>query len=139
VTFGLESFAVGVDAKAAIWAKLGVVWRLEPISPNYGKPVVRGVFESVTWVGDVTVWITGEAELVTVRLADGWNVNKHYDLASPGDLEIALDELAALIAQGPFRMRPLRRGIRGGSSPCTGKIAGTARAMRQIRTLRSGS
>jgi hypothetical protein len=100
VTFGLESFAVGVDAKAAIWAKLGVVWRLEPISPNYGKPVVRGVFESVTWVGGVTAWITGEAELVTVRLADGWNVNKHYDLASPGDLEIALDELAALIAQG---------------------------------------
>ena len=100
VTFGLEPFAVGVDAKAAIWAKLGVVWRLEPISPNYGKPVVRGVFESVTWVGDVTVWITGEAELLTFRLADGWNLNKHYDLASPGDLEIALDELAALIAQG---------------------------------------
>ena len=52
-----------------------MVWRLEPISPNYGKPVVTGVFESVTSVGDVTVWITGEAELVTVRLADGWNVN----------------------------------------------------------------
>jgi hypothetical protein len=29
-----------------------------------------------------------------------WSVNKHYDLASSGDLEIAFDGLAALIAQG---------------------------------------
>jgi hypothetical protein len=48
----------------------------------------------------MTVWITGEAELVTVRLADGWNVNKHYDLVSSDDLEIGLGELAALIAEG---------------------------------------
>jgi hypothetical protein len=100
VTFDLGSFSVGVEAKAATWTALGVRWQLKPVSPNYGKPVVTGVFESARWIGDMTVWITGEAELVTVRLADGWNVNKHYDLASSGDLEIAFDELAALIAQG---------------------------------------
>jgi hypothetical protein len=48
----------------------------------------------------MTVWITGEAELVTVRLADGWNVNKHYDLVSSTDLEIALDELVGLVTEG---------------------------------------
>ena len=71
-----------------------------PISPHYGKPVVTGAFGSATWIGDMTAWITGEAEFVTVRLADGWNVYKRYDLASSGDLEIALHELAALIAEG---------------------------------------
>ena len=70
------------------------------ISPDYGKPVVTGAFGSARWIGDMTVWITGEAELVTVRLANGWNFNKHYDLASSDDLEIAPSELAALIAEG---------------------------------------
>lgn len=71
-----------------------------PISPNYGKPIVAGVFESATWAGEFSIWITGEAELITIRLADGWNVNKHYGLASIDDPASALDELAALVGQG---------------------------------------
>ncbi len=65
----------------------------------------------------MTIWITGEAELVTVRLADGWNVNKHYDPMSADDLEMALGELAALIAeasvseQGCYRAGRLSRGL----------------------------
>jgi hypothetical protein len=100
VTFDLGSFSAGVEARAVTWTALGVRWQLKPVSPNYGKPVVAGVFESARWFGDMTVWITGEAELLTVRLADGWNVNKHYDLASPDDLEIAFDELTTLIVHG---------------------------------------
>ena len=100
VTFDLEPFAPGIEANAAIWTTLGVMWQLKPISPNYGKPVVTGGFESAAWIGDMTVWITGEAELVTIRLADSWNVNKHYDLVSSDDLEIALGELVALVAEG---------------------------------------
>jgi hypothetical protein len=100
VTFDLGSFSARVEARAVTWTALGVKWRLKPVSPNYGKAVVAGVFESARWIGDMTVWITGEAELLTVRLADGWNVNKHYDLASPDDLEAALDELTALIVHG---------------------------------------
>lgn len=76
------------------------MWQLKPISSNYGKPVVMGAFESPAWIGDMIVWITGEAELGTVRLADGWNVNKHYDLVSSTDLGRALDELVALVAEG---------------------------------------
>jgi hypothetical protein len=37
VTFDLESFALGIEAKVAIWTALGVVWQLKPISPNYGS------------------------------------------------------------------------------------------------------
>lgn len=97
--FDLEQFAPGVGAKATTWETLGVAWQIKPVAPNYGKPVVTGAFESAAWAGDMTVWITGEAELVTFRLADGWNVNKHYDLTSSGDLETALDELAALMTE----------------------------------------
>jgi hypothetical protein len=62
------------------------------------SPSWRGTFESVAWLAEMTVWITGEAELAAGRLGDGWIVNKHYDLASSDDLELALGELASLIA-----------------------------------------
>jgi hypothetical protein len=100
VTFDPDSLALDVEARAAIWTTLGVAWQLKPIAPNYGKPVVMGAFESAAWIGDMTVWITGGAELAAVRLADGWNVRKHHDLVSSADLEIALDELVALVAGG---------------------------------------
>jgi hypothetical protein len=37
VAFYQEAFAVNVNTKASIWARLGVVWQLKPISPSYGK------------------------------------------------------------------------------------------------------
>jgi hypothetical protein len=98
VSLDLELFALGVQAKTATWSALRVVWQVKPVEPNHGKPVVAGTFESVAWLAEMTVWITGEAELAAVRLGDGWNVNKHYDLASSDDLELALSELASLIA-----------------------------------------
>jgi hypothetical protein len=116
MTFDLDSFALGAEAKAAIWTTLGVAWRLKPISPNYGKPVVTGAFESPAWIGDMTVWITGEAELVTIRLADGWNVNKHYDLVSSTDLETALDGLAELVADGSVPGKDVTTHITAGNS-----------------------
>lgn len=70
------------------------------VSPNYGKPVVADVFESARWIGDITVWITGEAELLTVQVADGRNVSRQYDLASPDDVEVVFDEPTALIVHG---------------------------------------
>lgn len=100
MTFDLESFSAAVEARSVTWSALGARWHLKPVSPNYGKPVVAGEFESVAWAGDMTIWITGEAELSVARLADGWIVNKHYDLAGPDDLKMALDELAALMLRG---------------------------------------
>ena len=98
MTFDLESFGPGVESKAVTWIALGLAWQIMPIDPNYGKPVVVASFQSAAWIGDMLVWITGEAELGTLRRADGWIVNKHYDLASADDLGTALDEVAALIA-----------------------------------------
>lgn len=64
---------------------------------NDPTPAVGGR-KPATWLAEMTVWITGEAELVAVRPDDGWGVSKHFDLASPDDLETALGELASLIA-----------------------------------------
>lgn len=96
----LETLGPAVEARAATWARLGVGWEIQPVLPNHGKPVVKAEFESPTWLGDIMVWITGEAELATVRLADDWFVNKHYNLISGLDVEVIVDELAALLAGG---------------------------------------
>lgn len=100
MTFELESLGVCITARAATWTALGMAWQVKPISPNYGKAVVIGAFESADWLGDIMIWVSGEAELATLRPADGWIVNKHYDLESPGDLDSALDEVASLVASG---------------------------------------
>src|SRR5205814_10609914 len=61
-----------------------------PIQPNYGKPVVSVEFESSTWLAEVMIWVTGEAELATVGLFDERIVNKHIELVCNGDLEVLL-------------------------------------------------
>jgi hypothetical protein len=97
VTFALEALSAAITARAETWAQLGVVWHTRSIDPNHGKPVVISEFEAATWLGDILVWITGEAELETVRLRDDRTINKHYDLTDLADLEALLDELVALL------------------------------------------
>lgn len=99
MTTDLEALGPAIEAKAAIWARLGVDWRTQPVVANHGKPIIQAEFESAMWIGDVTIWITGEAELATVRLTDDWMVNKHYDLISPGDINVIVDEVAALLSE----------------------------------------
>jgi hypothetical protein len=85
VTFPLESLPAAVTARAETWATLGISWRVHPVEPNHGNAVIIGEFESAAWLGDILIWITGEAELETIRLADGRSINKHYDLThTPG-------------------------------------------------------
>jgi hypothetical protein len=100
--FDLEQLAPALERRAGAWTSLGVEWAVEPVAPNHGKPVVVARFESVSWLGDVMIWITGEAELSTARLADNWMVNKHYDLLGPGDLEALLEDLIGIVDRGEF-------------------------------------
>src|SRR4051794_11120360 len=80
VTFPLESLRAAVTARAETWATLGLSWRLHPVEPNHGKAIIIGKFECDAWLGDILIWISGEAQLETIRLADGCSINKHYDL-----------------------------------------------------------
>jgi hypothetical protein len=97
VTFPLEALSAAVTAHVETWARLEMRWHTRPIQPNYGKPVVSVEFESSAWLAEIMIWVTGEAELATVRLADDRIVNKHYELADHGDLEVLLDELVGLL------------------------------------------
>ena len=86
--------------RADSWARLGLDWRIRPIAPNHGKPVVVSEFESATWAGHLLIWITGEAELDAIHIADDHTVSKHYDLTGSDDLEALLGELDALLTTG---------------------------------------
>jgi hypothetical protein len=97
VTFPLEALSAAVAARMETWTRLEMRWHVRPIQPNYGKPVVRIDFDSPAWLAEVMIWVTGESELATVRLSDDRIVNKHYDLADHGDLEVLLDELVGLL------------------------------------------
>jgi hypothetical protein len=100
VTFDLSLLPASVEGRAARWNSLGVAWTVNPVAPNHGKPVVVAEFESEQWAGDLIVWITGEAEMVTIRIGDGWTVSKHYDLALVADLEVVLEDVAMLVRVG---------------------------------------
>jgi hypothetical protein len=100
VTFPLESLSTAVAVRVEAWTRLEMRWHSGPIQPNHGKPVVRVDFESPAWLAEVMIWVTGEAELATIRLTDERIVNKHYELAGRGDLEKLLDELVGLLADG---------------------------------------
>lgn len=97
MAFPLEALPAAVAARIEIWTQLGIVFRTRSILPNHGKPVVGSECASATWLAEIMIWCTGEAELATVRLSDDRMVNKHYDLTGRDDLEVLLDELVALL------------------------------------------
>src|SRR4051812_8320870 len=97
MTFPLEALSAAVTARVETWARLEMRWHMRPIHPNYGEPVVSVEFESSAWLAQIMIWVTGEADLETVRLADDRIVNKRYELAGYGDLEVLLEELVGLL------------------------------------------
>ncbi|MER5326900.1 hypothetical protein [Streptosporangium roseum] len=98
MNFPLDALGSAVAARAETWERLGLEWRIRPVAPNHGKPVVVSEFESATWMGEVLIWISGEAELDVIRVSDDQVVSKHYDLTGLDDLEVLLGELGALLA-----------------------------------------
>jgi hypothetical protein len=98
--FPLEALGPAVAARGETWNRVGLGWRIRPVAPNHGKPVVVAEFESATWMGGLLVWISGEAELDAIRAADDLAVSKHYDLVGLGDLDVLIGELDALLTTG---------------------------------------
>lgn len=97
--FPLQILAWAVEQRAETWAGLEISRRVFPIQPNHGKPVVRVELKSTTWLVQIMIWNSGEAELETIRLADDRIVNKHYDLVGCDDLDVLLDEVVRLLVQ----------------------------------------
>jgi hypothetical protein len=85
---------------AADWQSLSVSWTEREISPNYGKATTGASFECEEWIGDISVWETGETDLLTSRISEDSGVNKHYDLEDAAQLDVVLSELIGLIRDG---------------------------------------
>ncbi len=100
VSINLACLAPRIHAKGQMWQSLGVRWTVGPVDPNHGKAVVVASFESSEWLGQLTVWVTGEAELDADQLARDLFVSKHYNFAAEQDIDCTLDEFAVLIAEG---------------------------------------
>lgn len=99
MSFPLEVLASAVQRRTGTWAALGLQVSSTPIVPNHGKACTSFALESPDWLIEVVVWVSGEAELSTIRRADARIVNKHYDLTGPADLEVLLDELVGPLAR----------------------------------------
>jgi hypothetical protein len=100
VRFDINVFEPSMRAHAAEWASLGLAWAVGPIHDEYSKAQTMATFEGGGLFAKILVWDTGEAELETVRTADGRIVNKHYELASVADLDVIAAELIALARDG---------------------------------------
>jgi hypothetical protein len=100
VVFDLEQLDAALHRRAGTWSRLGVVWRVEPRAANEGLPIAVARCESAAWLGDMKIWVTGEADLAAVCVADGRMVNKHFDLSGSADLEQPLDDFIGLVDRG---------------------------------------
>ncbi len=97
MVFPIEELEPAVRKRATAWAALELRQHVRPVDPNHGKPVTSVEFESSSWLVEVTVWSSGEADVSTVRLTDDRVVNKRYELADRNDLDGLVDELVGLL------------------------------------------
>ncbi len=100
VTFDLKGLAERIRMRAADWQSLSLSWTEREISPNYSKAMTSARFECEEWIGEISVWETGETDLQTARIAEESGVNKHYDLEDSAQLDVVLSELIGLIRDG---------------------------------------
>jgi hypothetical protein len=100
VTFDLTGLAERIRLRAADWQSLSVSWTEREISPNYGKATTSARFECEGWLGQISIWETGETELETMRTTEDSGVNKHYDLEDAAQLDVVLSELIGLLRDG---------------------------------------
>jgi hypothetical protein len=100
VAFDLSDLARRISARDSDWLALSLIWTQREISPNYGKATTGARFECPGWLGEISVWATGETELETVRTTGGSGVNKHYDLTTPVEVEAVLSDLIGLVRDG---------------------------------------
>jgi hypothetical protein len=78
-------------ARAKRWEQAGVFWEVRR-GPQASKPAVSVRAESPTALAELTVWVSGEAEIIHARL-EGEPVVEVYELTGPLGLAGCLDDL----------------------------------------------
>lgn len=98
--FDLDLLDQRVRERADGWGSAGVTWTLHR-GPSTPKPAAWVVCETAEAAGQLTVWVSGEAEL-EVGYVDRDDFHAvHYDLEDDGALRDCLDELTRLLLSQP--------------------------------------
>lgn len=79
-----------------LWVSAGVTWELSD-SPLTDKPASWLVLTSGAAVGQLTLWVTGEAELAWGDTESGETHQRHHDLVSTESLRSCLTDLESVL------------------------------------------
>lgn len=82
------------EERSARWAGRGIVWEIVH-GPLRDKPASWLVLNANAALGQLTVWVSGEAQMDWGSPSDGGA--RHYDLASVDDLRRCVDDLEAAL------------------------------------------
>jgi hypothetical protein len=80
--------------RRARWEAAGISWQVVE-GPPTGKPASWLILSGHEALGQVTVWVSGEAEMDWGTPEDGGE--RHYDLDSPEALLACVDDLEGLV------------------------------------------
>ncbi|ONI93035.1 hypothetical protein ALI22I_00495 [Saccharothrix sp. ALI-22-I] len=94
----LTQFAAAVCAYAPQWERAAIRWQLT-IGPERDKTAACVDCETGDLAGQLIVWTSGEAELMTGSFSTGLIDQAHYDLTSPQDLSTCLDDLTQRLTE----------------------------------------
>jgi len=83
-----------VCARAEAWRENGVQWRIRR-GPATPKPAANLSVERASAMADLTLWMSGEAELGWSPDADTEPAWRHYEISSALELNACLDDLQA--------------------------------------------
>jgi hypothetical protein len=82
--------------RSARWAENGIGWEIVD-GPHTDKPASWLILSANGALGQLTVWVSGEADMEWGTPSDGGE--RHYDVDSSGELRQCVDDLeAALVA-----------------------------------------
>jgi hypothetical protein len=85
--FDLTSLDPAIERRREERASLGVHWQPASVPSPYPKPSSSARFESEGYVGQLTLWASGEAELEVGRIADGRRLCKTYIFSTSTEID----------------------------------------------------
>lgn len=94
-----------VTAQSNNLYKEGLSLKLDDSRADWDKGSLSLAIDGKDFLGQLTVWSTGEAELECAEIATGEVRREHRDLASVHDLGRALDELLGWLGPNGKRRR----------------------------------
>jgi hypothetical protein len=92
----LDDLDRAVSARATAWRAADAQWEIIRW-PVTDKPAASLRLETVTALAELILWVSGEAEMIYARKAEGRPVSEHYEITTQLGLSDCLDDLESNI------------------------------------------